>query len=119
MWLFWILLCTTTSFSKLVWGYQLKMKYYYDASFFVVNQGSPKQIEKTLEKLNKYLNKIFEDLVIDIEYDYNNIEAVLNEKFQAQPSYLEKVRHFERREITFDHQYDLFLLVSAFNKNER
>ena len=115
MWLFWILLFT--SFSKL-WGYQLKMKYYYDASFFVVNQGSPKQIEKTLENLNKYLNKIFEGLVIDIEYDYNDIQAALNEKFQAQPSYLEKIRHF-KREMTFDHQCDLFLLVSAFNKNER
>ena len=108
-----------SSFSKL-WGYQLKIKYYYDASFFVFNQGSPIQIEKTLGNLNTYLNKIFEGFKIDMDYDYNNnIQAMLKEKFQAQPSYLEKVRHFDKGEMAFDDQFDIFLLVSAFNKNER
>ena len=117
MWLFWILLCSSTSFSKL-WGYQLKIKYFHDSSFFVFNQGSQKQIEKSLENLNKYLNEIFEGLQINIEYDNDNIQAMLKEKFQALPSYLEKVRYLERK-MTFDHQYDLFIFVSAFNKNER
>ena len=118
MWLlFWILLCISTSFSKL-WGYQLKIKYFHDASFFVINQGSQKQIEKSLENLNKYLNEIFGGLQINIEYDNDNIQAMLKEKFQALPNYLEKVRYLERK-MTFDHQYDLFIFVSAFNKNER
>ena len=94
-------------------SFLLKLKFYYDASFFVINQGSIKQIEKTLKKLNKAINDIFEDLEIEICFE-NYIQDVLKEKFLASPKYLDSVGF-----LVSDPNINANILLSSFNTNER
>ena len=97
-------------------SFLLKLKFYYDASFFVINQGSIKQIEKTLKKLNKAINDIFEDLEIEICFE-NYIQDVLKEKFLASPQYLDSVGFFGF--LVSDPNIHANILLSSFNTNER